>query len=152
MLEKEARRVGVRAAGSGSPGTEQAAPVLPPAAQPAAQPAALPAASAAPIASGSASGSAQGGSAFVTRRVAPAPAAPSLASVGQLAEEEGVVRGVCDGCGEDVLSSDEGRKREGSKYYHEACVRGNCGGCGRIVHAESDRVKLSGVYWHRDCA
>jgi hypothetical protein len=49
------------------------------------------------------------------------------------------------------MSNDEGRKREGSKYYHEQCVKGLCGGCGRIVHASADRGSISGVYWHRDC-
>jgi hypothetical protein len=49
------------------------------------------------------------------------------------------------------MSNDEGRKREGSKYYHEQCVKGLCGGCGRIVHANADRGQISGVYWHRDC-
>jgi hypothetical protein len=73
-----------------------------------------------------------------------------LASVQQL-DEQVEVRGVCDGCGQNVMSNDEGRKREGSKYYHEQCVKGLCGGCGRIVHANADRGSISGVYWHRDC-
>ncbi len=163
MLEKEARRAGVHAAGGpgAAGGAQQAAPALtpaippavppavPPAGQPSVQPAVQPSTSAAP--SVSQAGRGPGGSGFVTRRVAPAPAAPSLASVGQLPEHV-EVRGVCDGCGEAVLSSDEGRKREGNKYYHGACVRGDCGGCGMIVHAESERLKLSGVYWHQDCA
>jgi hypothetical protein len=67
------------------------------------------------------------------------------------AEEEPVVRGVCDGCGEYVMSNDEGRKREDDKYYHSECIKGRCGGCWLIVHANDGRVRLSGVYWHRDC-
>jgi hypothetical protein len=67
------------------------------------------------------------------------------------AEEEPVVRGVCDGCGEYVMSNDEGRKREDDKYYHSECIKGRCGGCGVIVHANDERVRLSGVYWHQDC-
>ncbi len=67
------------------------------------------------------------------------------------ADEEVSVRGVCDGCGQDVLSNDEGRKREGNKYYHEGCVKGQCGGCGRVVHAESARASIRGVYWHAEC-
>jgi hypothetical protein len=68
-------------------------------------------------------------------------------------EEEEVpeARGVCEGCGEYVMSNDEGRKREGDKYYHSECMKGRCGGCPLIVHANDDRVQLSGVYWHRDC-
>jgi hypothetical protein len=50
------------------------------------------------------------------------------------------------------MSDDEGRKREGDKYYHSDCIKGLCGGCGRIVHADAERVRLSGIYWHRDCA
>jgi hypothetical protein len=99
----------------------------------------------------SAAGSQAGG--FITIRSAPsAPAPPALPNLQQLdAEEDVSVRGVCDGCKQNVLSNDEGRKREGNKYYHEQCVKGMCGGCGRIVHADAERVKLSGVYWHRDC-
>ncbi len=68
-------------------------------------------------------------------------------------EEEAVpeVRGLCDGCGEYVISNDEGRKREDDKYYHSECIKGRCGGCGVIVHGNDDRVNQSGVYWHRDC-
>jgi hypothetical protein len=66
-------------------------------------------------------------------------------------EEEVEVRGVCEGCGEYVMSNDEGRKREHDKYYHSECIKGRCGGCWLIVHANDDRVQLSGVYWHRDC-
>ena len=90
-------------------------------------------------------------SGFIVSRSAPAaPAAPVLASVQQL-DEQAEVRGVCDGCGQNVMSNDEGRKREGSKYYHELCVKGLCGGCGRILHANADRDRISGVYWHHDC-
>ncbi|MFN9953818.1 MAG: hypothetical protein ACK55I_12030, partial [bacterium] len=28
------------------------------------------------------------------------------------------VRGVCDGCGKNVMSNDDGRWREDDKYYH----------------------------------
>ena len=66
-------------------------------------------------------------------------------------EEEAEVRGVCDGCGEYVMSNDEGRKREDDKYYHSECIKGRCGGCSLIVHANDERVRISGVYWHHDC-
>jgi hypothetical protein len=68
-------------------------------------------------------------------------------------EEEAMpeVRGVCDGCGEYVMSDDDGRWREDDKYYHSECMKGRCGGCGLIVHANDERVQLSGVYWHHDC-
>jgi len=118
-----------------------------PAAAAAAAHAAAPAASAAQAV---AAGSSQASGFIVSRSAPAAPAAPVLASVQQL-DEQVEVRGVCDGCGQNVMSNDEGRKREGSKYYHEQCVKGLCGGCGRIVHASADRGSISGVYWHRDC-
>ena len=90
-----------------------------------------------------AAGSSQASGFIVSRSAPAAPAAPR--------DELVEVRGVCDGCGQNVISDDEGRKREGSKYYHEQCVKGLCGGCGRIVHANAGRGKISGVYWHHDC-
>jgi hypothetical protein len=68
------------------------------------------------------------------------------------AAEPAVVRGVCDGCGHNVMSNDEGRHREGSKYYHEQCVKGMCGHCNKIVHADAERVVHEDQYWHKDCA
>jgi hypothetical protein len=90
---------------------------------------------------------------FIVSRAGPSrSAAPRLASAAVAAADEEVsVRGVCDGCGQDVLSNDEGRKREDNKYYHEGCVKGQCGGCGRVVHAESARASIRGVYWHAEC-
>jgi hypothetical protein len=90
---------------------------------------------------------------FIVSRAGPSrSAAPRLAGTAVAAVDEDVsVRGVCDGCGQDVLSNDEGRKREGDKYYHEECVKGQCGGCGRVVHAESARASIRGVYWHAEC-
>ena len=91
---------------------------------------------------------------FIVSRAGPSrSAAPRLvgAAVAAADDEEVSVRGVCDGCGQDVLSNDEGRKREGNKYYHEGCVKGQCGGCGRVVHAESARASIRGVYWHAEC-
>ena len=82
---------------------------------------------------------------FIVSRLAP-PLASAIAPASEVS-----VRGVCDGCGQDVLSNDEGRKREGDKYYHEGCVKGQCGGCGRVVHAESARASIRGVYWHAEC-
>ena len=96
-----------------------------------------------------AAGSSQASGFIVSRSAPAAPAAPVLASVQQL-DEQVEVRGVCDGCGQNVMSNDEGRKREDSKYYHEQCVKGLCGGCGRIVHANADRGQKSGVYWRSD--
>ena len=61
------------------------------------------------------------------------------------------VRGICDGCGENVIDEDNGRVREGDKYYHAACIRGSCGGCHLIVHANAERQQRAGVYWHNDC-
>ncbi len=82
---------------------------------------------------------------FIVSRLAP-PLQGAAAAAAEVS-----VRGVCDGCGQDVLSNDEGRKREGDKYYHEGCVKGQCGGCGRVVHAESARASIRGVYWHAEC-
>ena len=121
-----------------------------PAAASAAASAAHAAAPAAITAQAVAAGSSQASGFIVSRSAPAAPAAPVLASVQQL-DEQVEVRGVCDGCGQNVMSNDEGRKREGSKYYHEQCVKGLCGGCGLIVHASADRGSISGVYWHRDC-
>jgi hypothetical protein len=89
---------------------------------------------------------------FIVSRAGPSrSAAPRLAGAAVAAADEEVsVRGVCDGCGQDVLSN-EGRKREDNKYYHEGCVKGQCGGCGRVVHAESARASIRGVYWHAEC-
>jgi hypothetical protein len=121
-----------------------------PAAAAAAASSAQAAAPAASAAQAVAAGSSQDSGFIVSRSAPAAPAAPVLASVQQL-DEQVEVRGVCDGCGQNVMSNDEGRKREGSKYYHEQCVKGLCGGCGRIVHATADRARISGMYWHRDC-
>ena len=98
---------------------------------------------------------------FLVHQVVPAAVAPNLSAVPHSAapvahaqeaiSEEVEVRGVCDGCGENVTSNDEGRKREGNKYYHEDCVKGLCGYCHKIVHADSVRVVIDGEYWHTDC-
>jgi hypothetical protein len=48
---------------------------------------------------------------------------------------------VCEGCGEYVMSNDEGRKREDDKYYHSECIKGRCGGCGVLVLGNDDRVR-----------
>jgi hypothetical protein len=104
-----------------------------------------------------AAGGSQEGGFIAIRSAPPAPAASALADVQQIPQpglpdaEEVVVRGVCDGCKQNVMSNDEGRKREGNKYYHLWCIKGYCVGCARIVHANSDRARISGEYWHRDC-
>jgi hypothetical protein len=119
-------------------------------------PAAPHAASSQPAAAAASSSQMAGGSQaagfIATRSAAPAPAPPVLTNVQPLGAEVVVVRGVCDGCGQNVMSNDEGRQREDDKYYHLECVKGYCVGCGRIVHANADRVKVSGAYWHRDCS
>jgi hypothetical protein len=88
--------------------------------------------------------------AFVTSRNAPTSTAPSLATLAPALEAPSV-RGVCDGCGREVLSTDEGRVREGAKYYHAQCVKGQCGGCGLVVHQAAYRERREGVYWHSEC-
>jgi hypothetical protein len=50
------------------------------------------------------------------------------------------------------MSDDEGRHREGNKYYHSNCVKGMCGHCNKIVHANAERVSQADMYWHRECA
>ena len=91
---------------------------------------------------------------FVTVRSGPSSAAPALSNIAAAEEaaEAPTVRGRCDGCRRNVLSNDEGRQREGDKYYHSKCVKGFCGGCGLIVHIDAGRVKRDRVYWHADCA
>ncbi len=91
---------------------------------------------------------------FVTVRSGPSSAAPALSNIAAAEEaaEAATVRGRCDGCRRNVLSNDEGRQREGDKYYHSKCVKGFCGGCGLIVHIDARRVKRDRVYWHADCA
>ena len=91
---------------------------------------------------------------FVTVRSGPSSAAPALSNIAAAEEaaEAPTVRGRCDGCRRNVLSNDDGRQREGDKYYHSKCVKGFCGGCGLIVHIEAERVKRDRVYWHADCA
>ena len=96
-------------------------------------------------------GSSQGSGFIVSRSAPAAPAAPVLASVQQL-DEQVEVRGVCDGCGQNVMSDDEGRHREGNKYYHSNCIKGMCGHCNKIVHANAERVSQADMYWHRECA
>ena len=66
--------------------------------------------------------------------------------------EDVEVRGVCPGCKQNVLSSDEGRTREGTVYFHLGCIKGMCPRCNKIVHADAERVNVAGEYWHRDCA
>ena len=121
-----------------------AAPAAAGGSQAAAAPAAAAGGSQAAVAGGSQ------GNGFIAVRSAQQSAPPVLANVQQL-DEEVEIRGVCDGCGEYVMSNDEGRKREDDKYYHAECIKGRCGGCRLIVHALDERVRLSGVYWHHDC-
>ncbi len=91
---------------------------------------------------------------FVGAR-APAPplAGHALADVEHAGASSGppTVRGICDGCGQGVLSNDNGRVREGESYFHAHCVRGPCGGCGLVVHAAAGREKRGEVYWHAEC-
>ncbi len=98
---------------------------------------------------------------FLIHQIVPAAVAQNLAAVAHAAAPVAhaqdalsgkmEVRGVCDGCGENVTSNDEGRKREGNKYYHGDCTKGLCGYCQKIVHANSARVVIDGEYWHADC-
>ena len=81
----------------------------------------------------------------------PAPQLANIAHIGGPSSQAVEVRGMCDGCGQYVMSDDEGRLREGTKYFHLGCILGHCGHCGRIVHADADRVKVRGLYFHRDC-
>ena len=90
---------------------------------------------------------------FLVQPVVPILVAANLEGVEQEESAEIVeVRGVCPGCKQNVLSSDEGRKREGTVYFHLGCIKGMCPRCNKIVHADAERVNVSGEYWHRDCA
>ncbi len=90
---------------------------------------------------------------FLAQPIVPSLVAANLEGVQQ--EESGEiveVRGVCPGCKQNVLSSDEGRKREGTVYFHLGCIKGMCPQCNKIVHADAERVNVAGEYWHRECA
>jgi hypothetical protein len=91
---------------------------------------------------------------FLVQPIVPILVAANLEGVQQQEEsgEDVEVRGVCPGCKQNVLSSDEGRKREGSVYFHLGCIKGMCPRCNKIVHADAERVNVSGEYWHRECA
>jgi hypothetical protein len=90
---------------------------------------------------------------FLVQPIVPILVAANLEGVQQEESGEDVeVRGVCPGCKQNVLSSDEGRKREGSVYFHLGCIKGMCPRCNKIVHADAERVNVSGEYWHRECA
>jgi hypothetical protein len=87
------------------------------------------------------------------RTPAPPASGHALANVehGNVNSEAPTVRGICDCCGIGVLGSDNGRVREGEKYYHAQCVKGQCGGCGLVVHSDANRENRGGVYWHIGC-
>jgi hypothetical protein len=91
---------------------------------------------------------------FLVQPIVPILVAANLEGVQQQEEsgEDVEVRGVCPGCKQNVLSSDEGRKREGSVYFHLGCIKGMCPHCNKIVHADAERVNVSDEYWHRECA
>ena len=90
---------------------------------------------------------------FLVHPIVPILVAANLGDVEQEESDEVVeVRGVCPGCKHNVLSSDEGRKREGTVYFHLGCIKGMCPHCNKIVHADAERVNVSDEYWHRECA
>ena len=71
---------------------------------------------------------------FIINRNALAGSAPQPTNVAHVAAvavgcvssgraEPAEIRGVCPGCGRDVMSNDEGRQREGETYYHGDCVK-----------------------------
>lgn len=78
--------------------------------------------------------------------------APNTNAVADPQVAPSVVRGVCAGCGLNVMSGDEDRVREDDHYFHRHCVKGQCGGCGKVVHANAERNAVRGVYWHLDCS
>lgn len=89
---------------------------------------------------------------LITDRNAPPPLLPPAIGAALISDGSVTVRGMCDGCGTNVMSTDEGRRREGAKYFHEACVRGDCGHCGLIVHARTLHRELrNGIYYHPEC-
>ena len=96
---------------------------------------------------------------LIVQQIVPLIAPANLANMGHQPQpqpvapqpEPVVVRGMCEGCGTNVMSNDEGRKKEGEKYYHAHCLRGECDICGRVVHTSSDRVRVGEGYRHRDC-
>jgi hypothetical protein len=63
------------------------------------------------------------------------------------------MRGTCLGCNRSVMSTDEGRVKEGENYYHRACVKGPCSKCGKNVYAEQERGREGpeAAYFHIAC-
>jgi hypothetical protein len=83
----------------------------------------------------------------VRRNLPTAPAGSSGSS------SSGGVRGTCPGCNRSVLSTDDGRVKEGDNYYHQECVKGPCSKCGKSVYADQERGREApgAPYYHITC-
>ena len=83
----------------------------------------------------------------VRRNLPTAPAGSSGSS------SSGGVRGTCPGCNRSVLSTDDGRVKEGDNYYHQECVKGPCSKCGKSVYADQERGREGpgAPYYHITC-
>lgn len=88
---------------------------------------------------------------FIGSRNVQAPLRQSLPQRVAPNDPPSEVRGMCDGCLQNVLSTDEGRHREHDKYYHAACIVGWCSCCGLIIHRRSLRQRHGEGYMHAGC-
>ena len=63
------------------------------------------------------------------------------------------MRGICPGCNRSVLSTDDGRVKEGDHYYHQECAKGPCSKCGKGVYADQERARVGPgePYYHIVC-
>ena len=63
------------------------------------------------------------------------------------------MRGNCPGCNRSVLSTDDGRVKEGDRYYHQECAKGPCSKCGKGVYADQERARggPGEPYYHIVC-
>jgi hypothetical protein len=79
--------------------------------------------------------------------VSSSAAGPSRSS----APEEPSFRGLCPACNRNVYTSDEGRVKEGDRYYHRQCVKGVCRRCGNNVYGDQERGREGDAYYHIQC-
>jgi hypothetical protein len=112
--------------------------------------AALAAAPAAAVAAAPAPAAADLDPEFTLARNAPVIASAAGPSNGPQ-EPQGAFRGVCPACDRNVYSTDEGRIREGDRYYHLQCVKGVCGRCGQNVYGDQERGRDGAMYYHIEC-
>jgi hypothetical protein len=83
--------------------------------------------------------------------VARAALAQPVASTSQVPSGPGEFRGECPACKSGVYTTDDGRVKEGDKYYHQGCVKGACSKCGNNVYGDQVRGHENDAYFHLEC-